>query len=330
MGITYLKLNLPDQLQKTIKFPEQLKRLEIDPLPIDPEHLRKLIVNNKSALSTILECDEEEIGIVKADPRPILNVNPDIVAEVGPQLHVLEVMVERPLGLRKAVEFERNLGTEKLKNESLKKALARVGLGSIKPKLTVITLASPFFTLAQQSAAIRMGYRLKCLVLARDPKTDELYLLIGNPMDPYPEEEDKESIQKRIRFMKLIKEEVKNFLSATEWIVKDIEKGKLEIYLPLPLRYEPVRIIIRHVISTPKEPRPALVVELKIKNGTKVINAKQITFPDTWARPKPVSTEWGKIWWTYVPMEANEEYTITKLLYPIREIHDAVEAARVD
>ena len=330
MGVTYLKLNLPDTLEKTIKFPGQLKRLELDPLPMDPDHLRKLIVNNKSALSTILECEEDAIGIVKADPRPILNVNPDIVAEVGPHLHVLEVMVERPFGLRKAVEFERNLGTEKLKNESLKKALARVGFGSVRPKATIITLAAPWFTLAQQSAAIRMGYRLKRIMLARDPKTDELYLLIGNPLDPYPEEEDEESLKERIRFMKLVKEEVKNFLSATEWIVKDIEKGKLEIYLPLPLKYEPVRIFIRYVISAPKDPKPALVVELKIKNGTKIINAKQITFPDTWARPRPVSTEWGKIWWTYVPVEENEEYTITKLLYPIREIHDAIEEARLD
>lgn len=329
MGITYLKFDLPDALTKVIKFPEELRRLEVDPLPLDSDHLRKIIVNNKSSLTTVLECEDEEIGRIKADPRPVLNVSPDIIAEVTDVLEVLEIMVERPKGLIKSREFEKAMGTERLKSESLKKALGKVGLGNLNVKSTTITLVAPYFTIPQQSAALRFGYKLKCIILARDVVNNELYLLIGNPNDPFPTVENKEEIDARKKLMNLVHQEVKNFLSATEWVVKDLDGLKVELYLPLPIKYEPVRVIIRPVITVPNSPEASIVVELKIKNGTKVITAKNINLP--WQNPKPIKTEWGRVWWTHVPIVPNnDEYTISKLLFPLREIHDSLEAVRVD
>ena len=123
MGLSYLHFQQPAELGDGRKPGGNLLTLETQPVPLSTDHVRALLAGSEAALAAVFDCPKSLLGKVRADPKPVLSVAPDIIAEVGKRLEVLEILVERPRGLTKARRFEKALGTDRLQSEAVRKAL---------------------------------------------------------------------------------------------------------------------------------------------------------------------------------------------------------------
>ncbi len=325
MGLNYLRFQLPGELVAAKRPTGKLLLLESDPIPLHADHLRNLVAGHEKALAAVIDVPGKQIGRIRHDPKPVCNVTPDIVVEAGKRLEVVEIMVERPHGLTKARRFDKALGTDRLQSEGVRQALADAGFDDLRARTSMVTIVAPDFTPAQQSAALRLGFRLRRMVLAREEGTGDYYFVTGTPKDDLPTDVDA-SVGERQDFAMTIAEEVRRFLAATEWQVADPVESLVRAELPLPGRNEPIEMTIRPLIATETEVDTVLLVEMRIQDGTRAVDARKIAL--TWQDGLPMRCTGYRLWWTVVPTEGGPEHAIPRLLFPVREIHDAVESAR--
>jgi hypothetical protein len=326
MGLNYLQFQLPGELLTAKKPSGRLLMLESDPIPMHADHLRSLVAGSAKALAAIIDVPVKQLGRIRHDPKPVCNVTPDIVVEAGKRLEVIEVMVERPHGLTKARRFDKALGTDRLQSESVRQALSEAGFDDLRVKTSMVTIVAPDFTPAQQSAALRLGFRLRQMVLTREEGTGNYFFVVGSPKDTFPTEIEP-SVNERLELAQTIADEVRRFLAATEWRVDEPQESLVRAHLELPGRNEPIDVTIRPLISSPKGVSSGLLVEMRIQDGTRAVDARKIEFD--WQEGLPIRCTGYRLWWTVISLDGGPEHSIPRLLFPIREIHDAVEAARV-
>jgi hypothetical protein len=325
MGLSYLQYQLPGELVAVKKPNGKLMLLESDPIPLHADHLRALIAGSPKGLAAIIDCQPNQVGHIRAEMKPVCNVTPDIVVEAGKRLEVVEVMVERPHGLTKARRFDKALGTDRLQSDQVRQALTDAGFEELRAKTSVVTIVAPDFTAAQQSAALRLGFRLRRMVLTRLEGTDEYYFIIGSPKDVFPADLDP-SVEERKTLARTIADEVRRFLAATEWKVAEPQESLVRVALELPGRNEPVEVTIRPLITTHREIKPGLLIEIRIQDGTRAVDARKIELG--WGEGLPIRCTGYRMWWTVVSLDGGLEHAIPRLLFPVRELHDAIEAAR--
>lgn len=326
MGLSYLLYQQPSQLVAAKKPEGKLLLLESDPVPLHIDHLTALVAGSREALAAVLDCAPSQLGRLRAADQPVCNVVPDIVVESGKRLEVVEIMADRPRGLTQARRFDKALGTDRLQSESVREALADAGFEDLRARTSLVTIVAPDFTPAQQSAALRLGFRLRQFVLAAEEGTDALYLVVGDPKDGFPTEQAP-SVAERQQLASNIADEVRRFLAATEWQVADPVESLVRGLLNLPGRNEPIELNIRLLITTQIEQRPGVLVELRIKDGTRAVDARKIEL--AWGDGNPVRCDGARLWRSIVSLDGGPEHAIPRLLFPVREAHDAVESARV-
>jgi hypothetical protein len=326
MGLSYLHFQQASKLVAAREPAGKLLLLEVDPLPMLIDHVTALVAESREALASIIDCAPQQIGRVRADSKPVCNVTPNILVEAGKRFEIIEIMAERPRGLTQARRFDKALGTDRLQSEGVREALAEAGFPDLRARTSVVTIVATDFSPAQQSAALRLGFRLRRLVLACEEKSGELYFLLGSPKDAFPTE-TAGSVGERQTFATTVADEVRRFLSATEWKVDAPVEALVKVYLELPGRSEPVSLDVRPLITTERDRRPGLLVELRIKDGTRAVDARRIEL--NWGEGLPIRCEGARLWRTIVSLEGSSDHAITRLLFPVREVHDAVETARV-
>lgn len=326
MGLSYLLFQQPSQLVAVDKPTGKLLMLEADPVPLHIDHLRTLISGSKDALGAILDCPPFQLGTIRSAAKPVCNVTPDIVVEAGKRLEVIEIMAERPHGLAQARRFDKALGTDRLQSEGVRQALTEAGFESLRARTSMVTIVAPDFTPAQQSAALRLGFRLRRMVMGLEEGTDKLYLVFGSPKDDFPSDQA-ESVGERRDLAATIADEVSRFLAATEWKVNAPDESMVRVFLELPGRNEPISMSIRPLITTQDNHEPGLLVELSVKDGTRAVDARRIELG--WGDDFPVRCDGARLWRTVVSLDGGPEHAIPRLLFPVKEVHDAVESARV-
>jgi hypothetical protein len=326
MGLSYLLFQQPTRLVATQKPAGKLLMLEADPVPLHIEHLSALISGSKDALGAVLDCSPSQLGRVRAESKPVCNVTPDIVVEAGKRLEVIEIMANRPHGLAQARRFDKALGTDRLQSDGVRQALAEAGFEDLRARTSMVTIVAPDFTPAQQSAALRLGFRLRRLMIGLEEGSNDLYFVIGSPKDQFPSDQA-ESVAARQDLALNIADEVRRFLAATEWKVEEPIESFIRIFLELPGRNEPIDMSIRPLITTKGDSEPGLLVELRIKDGTRAVDARRIELK--WGEGAPVRCEGSRLWRTFISLDGGPEHAIPRLLFPVREVHDAVESARV-
>ncbi len=124
-----------------------------------------------------------------------------------------------------------------------------------------------------------------------------------------------------------IADEVRRFLAATEWKVDEPVESLVNVSLALPGRNEPIRLFIRPLIASLSEDQPGLLVELQVKDGTRAVDARKIELE--WGDGLPVRCDGARLWRTIISLDGGPDHAIPRLLFPVREVHDAVESARV-
>lgn len=326
MGPSYFHFQQASKIVAAREPAGKLLLLEVDPMPLLNEHVTRLVAENREALAAVLDCTPQQIGRVQADMKPVCNVTPNILVEAGKRLEIVEIMTERPRGLTQARRFDKALGTDRLQSDGVREALAEAGFPDLRARTSVVTIVATDYSPAQQSAALRLGFRLRRLVFAAEEKTGELYFIIGSPKDAFPTE-SAPAVAERQAFATTVADEVRRFLSATEWKVDAPVEALVKVYLELPGRNEPITLDIRPLITTERDRRPVLYVELRIKDGTRAVDARRIEL--RWGEGLPIRCEGARLWRTMVSLEGSAEHAITRLLFPVREVHDAVESARV-
>lgn len=326
MGPSYFHFQQASKVVAAREPPGKLLLLEVDPLPLLNEYVTKLVAENRDALAAVLDCAPQQIGRVRSDMKPVCNVTPNILVEAGKRFEIIEIMTERPRGLTQARRFDKALGTDRLQSDGVREALTEAGFPDLRARTSVVTIVATDFSPAQQSAALRLGFRLRRLVLAVEEKSGELYFVIGSPKDAFPTD-IAPAVAERQTLAVTIADEVRRFLSATEWKVNAPVEAMVRVYLELPGRNEPIELDIRPLITTERDRRPSLYVELRIKDGTRAVDARRIEL--SWGEGLPIRCEGARMWRTMVSLEGSSEHAITRLLFPVREVHDAVESARV-
>ena len=326
MGLSYLRFRQPGELAGAKKPAGKLLVLESDPVPLHVGHLRALVAGSIDCLAAILDCSSQQIARVRAEIDPVANVTPDILVEVGKRLEIVEVMAERPRGLSRARRFDRALGTDRLQSDSVREALEGAGFDNLRARTSAVTLAAPDFTPAQQSAALRLGFKLRRMLMAAEAETGDLYFLIGSPKDRFPTEPHP-AVEERAGLAGTIAEEVRRFLAATEWEVAGPVENLVRAQLAMPGRGEPIDLLVRPLLTTAADAQPGLLVELAIKDGTKAVDPRRIELP--WGENLPERSDGYRFWRTTVSIDGGPEHAIPRLLFPVREAHDAVESARV-
>jgi hypothetical protein len=326
MGLSYLQFQQPSRVVGAKKPTGKLVILEMDPVPLHIDHLTALVAGSKEALAAVLDCSPAQINRVRAESKPVCNVSPDIVVEAGKRLEVIEIMADRPRGLTQARRFDKALGTDRLQSDAVRAALAEAGFEELRAKTSTVTIVAPDFSPAQQSAALRLGFRLRRMVLAVEEGKENYYFLVGSPKDVFPTD-TAPSVAQRQEFAETIADEVRRFLSATEWQVDEPVESLVRAHLELPGRNEPINMSIRPLITGQAEVQPSLLVELRIKDGTRAVDPRRIELG--WEGTFPVRCEGARLWRTEVSMDGGPEHAIPRLLFPVREVHDAVESARV-
>ena len=326
MGLSYLQFQLPGDLVAAKKPEGKLLLLESDPVPLLADHLRALVAGNIQALAAIVDSNPKQLGFVRAQNKPVCNVTPDIVVEAGKRLEVVEIMVERPHGLTKARRFDKALGTDRLQSDAVRQSLKEAGFKELRAKTSVVTIVAPDFTPAQQSAALRLGFRLRRMLLAVEEGTGDYYFIIGSPKDVFPTEHAP-VVQERTDLATTIADEVRRFLAATEWKVEEPGECLVRVSLNLPGRNEPIVVTIRPLITSEREVKPSLHVEMRIMDGTRAVDARRIELD--WGEDLPVRCTGYRMWWTVVSLEGGPDHAIPSLLFPVKAVHDAVEASRV-
>lgn len=300
--------------------------LEADPIPLHINHVTSLIAENREALAAVLDCSPSQLGRIRSEAKPVCNVTPDIIVEAGKRLEVVEIMTERPRGLTQARRFDKALGTDRLQSDGVKSALSGIGFTELRAKTSIVTIVAPDFTPAQQSAALRLGFRLRRMMLVIDDESSELYFIVGSAKDTFPVEQAT-SVTERQELASTIADEVRRFLAATEWKVEDPVESLVRVFLELPGRNEPIDLDIRPLITTERERQPGLLVELRIKDGTRAVDARRVEL--TWGEGLPIRCDGSRLWRTVVSLDGGPEHAISRLLFPVKEAHDAVETARV-
>jgi len=326
MGLSYLHYRQPAELVGVKKPEGKLQLLESDPLPLHVDHLRALIAGSKAALAAILDLPQAQLGRIRFSAEPICGVVPDVLVEAGKRLEIVEVMAERPRGLTRARRFDKALGTDRLQSDGLRDALTAAGFEDVPARTSGVTLVAPDFTPAQLSAALRLGFRLRRLVLASLEGSGDIYVIIGGSKEDYPTEVHS-SVEDRKKLAHTISDEVRRFLAATEWVVADPEESLVRASLTMPGRGEPIDLVVRPLIVTAKDSSPGLLVELSVKEGTKAVDPKRIELG--WGPDLPERSDGFRFWRTSVSLDGGLEHAIPRLLFPVREVHDAVESARL-
>ncbi len=326
MGLTYLHFRPTGELVGAKRPEEKLLLLESEPLPLQVEHLRALVGASKDAVAAILDCPAAQVGRIRVSAEPVANVTPDILVESGKRLDIIEVMAERPRGLTRARRFDKALGTDRLQTDQVREALEASGFADLKARSSAITLVAPDYTPAQQSAALRLGFKLRQIVLAAAEGTGDLYFIVGMPKDGFPVDVHP-SVGERRALAQTISDEVRRFLAATEWKVSEPAENLVRAELPLPGRADPIGLVVRPLITTQASAQPGLLIELAVKDGTRAVDPRRIEL--AWGADQPERSDGFRFWRTSVSLDGGPEHAIPRLLFPVREVHDAVESARV-
>lgn len=326
MGLSYLHFRQSGEIVGVKRPTEKLLLLESDPLPMQVEYLRALVGASRDAVAAILDCPVAQVGRIRASTDPVANVTPDIIVESGKRLDIIEVMAERPRGLTRARRFDKALGTDRLQSDQVREALEASGFDGLKARTSSITLVAPDYTPAQQSAALRLGFKLRRMVVAASEGSGELFFVVGSPKDAFPTDVHP-SVSERKELAHTISDEVRRFLAATEWKVSEPEESLVRAELPLPGRADPIGLVVRPLITTQTNAQPGLLIELAVKDGTKAVDPRRIEL--AWGENQPERSDGFRFWRTSVSLDGGPEHAIPRLLFPVREVHDAVESARV-